>query len=177
MYRQVRVQAKQRNLQRIIWRPTRHAELNHYWLNTVTYGTTSASFLAIRSLHQAAVECETSFPKASKAIVTDFYVDNFLFGVRNIEKGRKIKREASEVLDKSYFVLREWIPNNKEILEESEREIQEIKHYVAEDSKIKTLGVLWHSHEDTLQYTVKFKARIQPIKCNIFALTVKILTR
>jgi len=68
MYRQVWISEDQRDLQRIMWRPSSDKPINHYRLNTVTYGTTSASFLAIRSLQRAAEEQEDLYPVACAEI-------------------------------------------------------------------------------------------------------------
>ena len=54
IYRQILVNPKDSNLQRIVWRYAPHKELQHYALRTVTYGTASASFLATRCLAQIA---------------------------------------------------------------------------------------------------------------------------
>lgn len=40
MYCQINILPQQRDLQRILWRPNANSELDHYRLNTVTYGTT-----------------------------------------------------------------------------------------------------------------------------------------
>lgn len=47
MYRQVLIQDNQKHLQCICWRSSPYDSLKTYTLNTVTYGTTSAPFLAI----------------------------------------------------------------------------------------------------------------------------------
>ncbi|KAJ8926572.1 hypothetical protein NQ314_021047 [Rhamnusium bicolor] len=62
MYRQVLVEPKQRNLQKILWRPNPTEDVKCYSLNTVTYGQANASFLAIRCLFEIANECEDSKP-------------------------------------------------------------------------------------------------------------------
>ncbi|XP_072403079.1 uncharacterized protein [Diabrotica undecimpunctata] len=50
MYRQVLVDPEQRALQQIFWRSSPSDTLSTYQLNTVTYGTASASFQVIRCL-------------------------------------------------------------------------------------------------------------------------------
>ena len=52
MYRQVLIHPDDRNFQCIIWRNPINRELKTYRMTTVTYGTTSAAFLAVRSLVQ-----------------------------------------------------------------------------------------------------------------------------
>ena len=84
MYRQIIVNPKDSNLQRIVWRDARHKELRYYALRTVTYGTASASFLATRCLAQIAYENEPEYPTTAKAIANDLslihiytFADNF----------------------------------------------------------------------------------------------------
>lgn len=48
MYRSVILSPEDRYLQRILWRFSTESPIDVYELNTVTYGTTAASFLAIR---------------------------------------------------------------------------------------------------------------------------------
>ncbi|GJQ86566.1 hypothetical protein Trydic_g15641 [Trypoxylus dichotomus] len=55
-------------------------------LNTVTYGTTSAPYLAERSLQQVAHENIEKFSAASRVILEDFYVDDLLTGTDNVEE-------------------------------------------------------------------------------------------
>ncbi|KAK9723447.1 hypothetical protein QE152_g19210 [Popillia japonica] len=62
MYCQVLVEPSQRPLQRILWRSNPDDPIQVYNLNTVTYDTASASFLAIRSLMQLGIDCKASHP-------------------------------------------------------------------------------------------------------------------
>ncbi|XP_043256445.1 uncharacterized protein LOC122399668 [Colletes gigas] len=54
MYRQIVVHPQDRKYQRILWRDNPQAPIDTYELNTVTYGTSAAPFLAIQSLQQLA---------------------------------------------------------------------------------------------------------------------------
>lgn len=81
MYRQVLICPEQRHLQCILWRSNPQDVMRTYKLNTVTYGTASASFLAIRTLIQLASDAESVCPAASKIIHNDFYVDDLLRGL------------------------------------------------------------------------------------------------
>ncbi|XP_073831861.1 uncharacterized protein [Musca autumnalis] len=56
MYRQVLVSPEDRKFQYILWRYSDKEEIKTYRLNTVTYGTSAAPFLAVRALHYLADE-------------------------------------------------------------------------------------------------------------------------
>ncbi|XP_045479871.1 uncharacterized protein LOC123684598 [Harmonia axyridis] len=117
MYRMVKIRSDQRDLQRILWRSDPSQSLNHFQLNTVTYGTASASFLAIRALLQVAKENESKFPKASEVIKSSFYVDDLLTGFNCIEDGKQVLSELVHILSSAGFNLRKFVSNNSEILE------------------------------------------------------------
>lgn len=67
-------------------------------LNTLTYGTSSASYLAIRSLMQLANECEESLPCVARIIHFDFYVDDLLTEFDDIEETKAIVQKLHDVL-------------------------------------------------------------------------------
>lgn len=51
MYRQIQVHHENTSLQSILWRSSPHQEIKIYELNTVTYGTAAAPYLATRTLN------------------------------------------------------------------------------------------------------------------------------
>nr|CAI5867734.1 unnamed protein product [Callosobruchus analis] len=141
--------------QLIVWRKNETDEIGHYRLNTVTYGTASASFLAVRSLQQVAHEHYESYPYAADAILSDFYVDDLITGSNEIESTIDLKHDISILLDSYGFPLRKWLSNSPHILENS---ISNENCYVmSDDDTRKTLGLLWCCTSDTLEYRVNEK--------------------
>ena len=90
MYRQIEIKPSQRTLQQIIWRFHKGDPLSTYQLNTVTYGTASASFLAIRCLVELATENASKYPDASQIILNDFYVDDIISGHNDVSELSKL---------------------------------------------------------------------------------------
>ncbi|ERL90161.1 hypothetical protein D910_07515 [Dendroctonus ponderosae] len=64
------------SLQRTSWGFNPEDTLDTYELTTVTYGTASSSFLAIRCLFQLATDSEKNHPDIAQIIKSDFYVDD-----------------------------------------------------------------------------------------------------
>ncbi|KAH8252397.1 hypothetical protein KR038_005176, partial [Drosophila bunnanda] len=87
-----------RPFQLIVWRRDPSESLRLYKLNTVTYGTGPAPFLAIRCLKRLSESAKLSFPRAADVIGSDFYIDDMLTGAACIEELRTIKSEVSQVL-------------------------------------------------------------------------------
>jgi len=52
----------------IVWREHSTDELSVYKLNTLTHGTRTAAFLAIRVMHQLSYAEEESFPFGAKTV-------------------------------------------------------------------------------------------------------------
>lgn len=76
MFRQIKIDSRDCNLQRIVWRPDPSQPLMDYCLTTVTYGTRSAPFLAIRVLNQLASDEKYRFPLGSDTLLNNTYVDD-----------------------------------------------------------------------------------------------------
>ncbi|XP_046749846.1 uncharacterized protein LOC124413362 [Diprion similis] len=151
MYRQVKVQEEQRDLQRILWRSSGDMPVQEYQLNTVTYGLASAPFLAIRALHQAAHNACDSHPYASRVIIRDFYVDDLLTGHDNLDDLRKLKTDIAMVLRSSGFELAKWKSNEPTLFDQN---TDEFARLVNIGEEVKTLGLSWAPIKDTLQYQV-----------------------
>ncbi|XP_045451572.1 uncharacterized protein LOC123660559 [Melitaea cinxia] len=80
MFRQIILHPDDQRYQCIVWRDNSNQPLNRYQLNTVTYGTKSAPFLAMMTLKQLAIDERHRFPTAAKALEQHFYMDDALCG-------------------------------------------------------------------------------------------------
>lgn len=78
MYRQFKMSQNDCKYHRIFWRDNPEEFVKLYELQTVTYGTASASFLSTRCLQEFEHQESHSFPEAVNVALTDFYVDNLL---------------------------------------------------------------------------------------------------
>lgn len=155
MYRQVLIKSHQLPLQRILWRANVDEPLEKYELQTVTYGTTSASFLAIRCLIELAYENKELYPDLADIIQTDFYVDDMLTGAESIENAVYICNGISDILRKGCFNLRKFYSNNPAILSQipgNENASKVVKF--GENENAKTLGLSWCPASDHLMYCI-----------------------
>ncbi|XP_071057316.1 uncharacterized protein [Onthophagus taurus] len=177
MYRQIEVEPQQRNLQRILWRAGPDHELVAYTLKTVTYGTASAPFLAIRCLKELSEECKAAAPELSEIIARDFYVDDLLSGCETDEKGLFLCRRISKILMSGCFPLRKWRSNSKDLLEalEADKSEQERTNLVLGGDECKsTLGLMWSSFEDVLLYKIECESKNTVTKRLMLSYTAKI---
>lgn len=89
MYRQILVEPSQQMLQCILWRESQDQPMDTYQLNTVTFEITASPYLAKRCLVQLSDDNQELYPKASRVIKDDFYVNNTLTGA---DTGKKLLR-------------------------------------------------------------------------------------
>lgn len=150
MYRQINVQSNQRRLQAILWRSHPDQQLKTYVLNTVTYGTSCAPFLAVRCLHQLAADNQLINPFISNIIKQDFYVDDLICGADTLEQIINIKTEVTKILAQGKFELHKWRSNESSMSNENQQPTQYLEF--SENKEAKMLGIVWNSKEDMFQY-------------------------
>lgn len=156
MYRMIGVNSKYWPLQCIFWRSNPDEDLCVYNLTTVTYGTSSAPYLAVRCLEQLAQENRDKFPKAATAISHDFYVDDFISGTNSPKEAIVLCEEVSSILKSGAFNLRKWCSNNAEVMASiNQSDVSSVKWKIGETSNSKTLGLFWSAEKDYLTYSVK----------------------
>ncbi|XP_011884088.1 PREDICTED: uncharacterized protein LOC105571229 [Vollenhovia emeryi] len=157
MYRQILVNEKDRALQRILWRRDPSEPVQLYDLNTVTYGTSCAPYLAMRCLRELAAVSQ-DLPQAARAVNADFYMDDVLTGARTIEEATELQRQLSELLLRGQFQLRKWRSNEARILQNlAEGSKTDELLILDKEEAVKTLGLLWNAAEDCLQYHVEIE--------------------
>lgn len=171
MYRQVKIKPDQRTFQRILWREDRTAPLRKYKLNTVTYGTSSAAFLATRCLRQIADENKETYPITSNTILHDFYVDDLLTGTKTFEAAVKIRNELEQLLSAAGMELHKWASNEPLILRERDSSRNEAVA-IQGDKDPKTLGLWWDPSTDSLKYKVTNVERSKVTKRTILSMIV-----
>ncbi|XP_067129093.1 uncharacterized protein [Centruroides vittatus] len=158
MFRQILINEKDRDFQRVFWRNDASDPIHEYRLVTVTYGTTPAPFLATRTLHQLADDEGDNFPLASKAIIRDFYVDDLLSGAQSTEECQLLVDQLTALMTKGGFVLRKWTSNDPSVLEKIPKELRDSSESVKlqEDNGIKILGINWIPQEDCFRFFIPY---------------------
>lgn len=156
MFRQIYVDPKDRPLQCILWRFSPSDVAHTYELNTVTYGTKPAPYLATKTLQQLALDEEKTFPLAAKAVIDDTYMDDVITGSDEVETAIEMQRQLSAMSSGGGFRLRKWASNCPTVLEgvpEEDRAIRTPEGIELDpDPSIKTLGLTWMPGTDTLRF-------------------------
>nr|CAI5820348.1 unnamed protein product [Callosobruchus analis] len=154
MYRMIFIDPDQRKFQKIIWRDDPDKDLSVFQLNTVTYGTTAGSFLAIRSLYQLANEIKSEHPCIANIIRKNMYVDDLLTGATDVEQAKQLCRQIHDIFITRGFQLRKWRSNRLEAIQDFSHDSEPIEFSLNKEQEAKTLGLTWNSEIDFLSYKV-----------------------
>lgn len=184
MYRQVQIAEEDAKYQRILWRDDPCKELKEYELTTVTFGTSSAPYLAVKVLQQIAEDEGENYPLAADKVRDSFYMDDLMTGCSSVEEGIELYKQISELLEKGGFKLQKWSSNNlklvkiiKEIEQEKQRSTEkdtyvqgnsnhdapETEMEIKLDNTIKILGLTWNRDDDVFQYSVNLPSAAAPV--------------
>lgn len=162
MYRQVWINPKHTKFLRILWRDHPNDAIKQYILKTVTFGTSSAPFQAIRSLHQVGNEIEHEKPEIAHAIKRKFYVDDFLSSKDTVDEAINEQQGVSNALSLYGFNLCKWKSNSIDFqnrIPETQREnVLEIS-----DNSCKALGILWQPMHDVFTFRLSLEELKLPL--------------
>ena len=133
-----------------------------YFRNKRSFLWRSSSFLSICSVKQLAKDEAHRFPRASRILTRDLYVDDLLTGANSLEKVYKIRYEIIDLLKCAGFVIRQWASNHSHALDNIQEKVLNSENVVEQKIISITLGVTWNSHQDNFIYSSKsFKPAIK----------------
>lgn len=154
MYRQVRVADEDVDFQRILWRENRNDELRHFRLMRVTFGMSSAPYLAVRALQQLAYDEGSEFPLAADRVLSDFYMDDLMTGCHSVAEGIQVYEQMSKLLTRGGFPLQKWSSNSSDLLKAIGCKDSEPNLELKTDEVMKILGLSWNRQTDEFQFKV-----------------------
>ncbi|GFW64664.1 DUF1758 domain-containing protein [Trichonephila clavipes] len=157
MYRQILISDEDCKYQRIVWRATPSDSLKSFELQTITYGTSCAPFLALRMLQQLYQDEEQNFPLAAKIARENIYIDDLLSGADTEVEAKSIIIEIKNLLKSGGFILRKWSSSHPKVLQDIDTSLLASKplHSLGdEESKQRVLGLIWNLKTDSIQVKV-----------------------
>lgn len=155
MFLQIRIRDEDRDSLRYLWRgDDRKGKPKEYRMTSVIFGAASSPATAIFVKNANAKNYEEAYPEATKAIVRNHYMDDYLQSFNSIEDAVTTAEKVNEVHKAAGFQLRQWASNKKEVLQrltKNEESPQEINLASQEE---KTLGLRWLADEDKLAFNI-----------------------
>lgn len=155
MFRQIAVTHKHHVYQRLLYRFQPTDPIKTFEMTTVTFGQRSSPYLAIRTLHQLALDKASEYPEVQNTIRTDLYVDDIVTGAHCEEAALKFQRDLITVFEQGCFELRKWSSNSTALLPSVPPQHRQLEAVTFDDSTVKytkVLGLKWVPTSDTLTY-------------------------
>lgn len=158
MYRQIIIDEPDADYQRIVWRPNLTEPMQIFQLTTVTYGTTSAPYLAVKALQTLATMEKNNYPIGSEIALNDFYVDDVLTGFDDVMAALAGQKQLRQLLSSGGFELKKWTSNCSKLLDHLPNGYCEcrIPLELNMDQHVKTLGIQWNPVTDTFSFKIEF---------------------
>lgn len=160
MYLQVLVTKEDADYQRILWRDDPKLPIQDYRLLRLTFGTASAPYLAVRTLHQVAEDEGKEYPEAADTIKRDFFMDDLMSAQDTESKAIETAKQVSAILKKGGFCLKKWASNSAKFSEEfcPNNTNSSVRVNMNAYGTVRTLGLSWNLDKDTLQYITTLPA-------------------
>ncbi|CAK1582604.1 unnamed protein product [Parnassius mnemosyne] len=117
MYRNILVRHTDRDFQRIVWRTSPDEPIRDYRLRTVTFGVSYSPYLALRIMRQLALDEATRFPRASRVIKGDIFVDDIVSDDNTEAEALAIQQELISISQATGFTLHKWHSNSPALLD------------------------------------------------------------
>ncbi|XP_072159636.1 uncharacterized protein [Bemisia tabaci] len=153
MYRQILVRPEDRPYQHILWRSSAQEPIMEYELNTVTYGLTPSSFLAIRTVQQISTDEAEPWPEISYTLKNNVFVDDIFHGAQTPEKLVDGKEKLTRAFKPAGMVMRKWSSNCPQVLEGLPTEdLDSPLDFGDETKNSKVLGSRWFPNSDFFSF-------------------------
>lgn len=150
MYRQYWVHKDDKKFLQILWRNNPTDALELLELQTVTFGTAAAPYMAIKGLHMIANTIAEIQPQTAKSIKKCFYVDDYAESFDTLETATQHKNQLSKTLSEYGLNLRKWHANTTELGNN-----QRITMKTHPANVCTALGMQWDTNSDRMSYKIK----------------------
>ncbi|GFW46428.1 integrase catalytic domain-containing protein [Trichonephila clavipes] len=131
MYRQVKIHPSQQDLLIIVWKTSVNSPLKTYRSTTVTY--------------------------ASPIVENDFYVDDVLSGVPDLETAIEIQQQLIGMMNACGMHLYKWCSNSCHPLSKVSTDDREYVVGNNDHTSVKALGLSWNPKKDCFHFTLNNK--------------------
>ncbi|XP_014208616.1 uncharacterized protein LOC106639487 [Copidosoma floridanum] len=155
IFRQIWIDKRDVDLQRILWSTGNSSPPKHYQLLTVTYGKASAPYLSLRTISQLWEDEGHAWPEAVPIVKQDRCVDDILFGADDVETARLRRDQLIGLLQAGGFPLRKWVANDPELLRDlsPDARLRPTWRQLSADGFVSELGVSWDPIDDCFHLT------------------------
>jgi len=170
MFREVKLHQDERDFHRYLGKDSRGGMMD-LRMKRLTFGVRCSPYVATQVIRHLAEQHSTSHPRASRAILQSFYVDDYLAGAPTLEEADNIRVELCQLLGTAGMTLRKWRTSSesfREMIPPDLREDADLKISPG-DKPLKALGIHWDVKQDSLSVATPEISPDQPTTKRIIA--------
>ena len=149
LFMQVEVPEHEQRFLRFLWREGPSSEIETFQYTRHIFGAKSSPTCANFVVQQTARDNVKSFPVASKAVFTSFYVDDFLHSVPRESDAVVLASQLMNMLTKGGFNLTKFVTNSLEVYKSLEKDVT-FAELFSEMEVTTILGIQWDLKNDNL---------------------------
>jgi len=141
---------------RFLWRDSPDEEPSMYQFERTVFGEVSVPSRANYTMRQNADKNGEDLPLGVKAVYKHLYMDDGLPSTDSHKEAIEMRKQMSELLRRGGFCLHKWLTNDPDILATIPEQDRSLRFLELSEGKLqrdRTLGVIWDSQEDILQFT------------------------
>ncbi len=155
MFREILLNPECCDLHRFLMRDN-HGVIRDCRMERLTFGVNCSPFIATQVLHHLAHLHATSHPTASAAIMSAFYVDDFLSGAGGVDEAHHLRKELCDLLAQAGMLLRKWRSNSPEVRALIPDHLLETSPTLLPLTQLEQtpLGIHWDVNSDTLHVAI-----------------------
>lgn len=166
MFLRVRVRPEDRGAQRFLWRgKKRDVDPDVYEMSSLIFGAKSSPCSAIYIKNENARSFSVSHPEASRSIVRDSYMDDFLGSSQDDAHAARLVRDVVKINKQANFEMHGWASNSATVLraaavsaatEGGRRSTRLREARLCDKSDERVLGLVWDADTDELKFNLGF---------------------
>ncbi|CAG7816402.1 unnamed protein product [Allacma fusca] len=175
MYLQIKVHPKHHDFLRLVGRESPSQHISIYSLSKVTFGTASAPYQAVRTLHQLAHDHPKDYPSAAEVLRRDFYVDDCLTGTNSSTEAIHLNQKLTSITNKVSFSLRKSATSCSTTLTAIPDDMRESSSLTLDKAETtKSLGLIWNPAADDFRFKISLNPSAPTTKRRILSAISKV---
>lgn len=161
MFPQIKVREEDRDSQRYIWF-TPEGQLKEFRMSSVIFGASASPFTAIYVKDRNAKDFQDQYPQATRSIIQDHYMDDFLGSLDDPEDAARLAAEVLHIHAQCGFEMRSWVSNVPECLKHIPLHLRKEEPSNIDlnlggthpKPDVRVLGMHWNPQADTFNFKI-----------------------
>ncbi|XP_076389575.1 uncharacterized protein LOC143264787 [Megachile rotundata] len=158
MFLRIQVRKEDRGAQRFLWRgKARNVEPQVFEMSCLIFGAKPSPCSAMYVKNLNARSFANTKPIASRAIISNSYMDDFLASRKTVQEVISLVRDVVEINASANFEMHDWACNDDQALSEitdQKRSVSNQENNLCDRATERVLGLFWDTRSDTLGFNV-----------------------